>query len=337
MLQTAPKVQIRPGPLKQLSEILQADIKRVDDIIKERMRSDVPLIPKLADYLISAGGKRIRPLLTLATARMYGGDMDKACKLAAAVEFIHTATLLHDDVVDESESRRGKRAANLVFGNQASVLVGDFLFSRAFQLMTETGSIAVLESLSQASAVIAEGEVMQLSASGDIAMTMDGYLEIIRCKTAALFRAACEVGPLVAEDVNEKDVRSMADYGEFLGVSFQISDDILDYTQSVDSMGKEPGDDFREGKITAPVILSLTKSDKQEHDFWHRTMTLQKSTTEDFHTARSILDTQNVLQESLEIAKDFGDKSLKSIEEAPSSDIKTILQDLVPYVISRRS
>jgi octaprenyl-diphosphate synthase len=244
----------------------------------------VALIPKLASYLIAAGGKRIRPLMTLASTSIFSGDMTRAHSLAAAVEFIHTATLLHDDVVDESTARRGQDSANLVFGNQASVLVGDFLFSRAFQLMVDDGSLDVLRILSDASAIIAQGEVMQLSTANNLSTGMGEYLEVIRAKTAALFAAACEVGPVIA-GADAAATRAMAEYGLNLGIAFQIADDALDYAATQEKIGKTPGDDFREGKMTAPIILALMKASPEEMKFWTRTLGEKQQTEQDFTEA----------------------------------------------------
>lgn len=321
-----------------LSQALSADMEAVNTCIRDHMRSDVPLIPKLADYLISSGGKRIRPLMTLACTAIYGGDMARAHRLAAAVEFIHSATLLHDDVVDESKERRGKESAHLVFGTQASVLVGDFLFSRAFQLMTQDSSLEVLRILSRASAVIAEGEVLQLTHTGDMNLTMDQYIDIIKAKTAALFAAACEVAPVIA-DAGEDAQQAMHDYGLYLGIAFQIADDALDYNAERETLGKAIGDDFREGKLTAPVLFALAQADEEERDFWQRVMTHKKQDGGDLQRAQDLIAKHNALKASMDLARSYGDKAVAAMEKAPSlaPDLTEHMIGLVDYAITRES
>jgi octaprenyl-diphosphate synthase len=261
----------RPATLDRLTTLIRTDLEQVNALILERMHSPVALIPQLAGHIIAAGGKRLRPMLTLATARMCGYRGGRQVALAAAVEFIHTATLLHDDVVDASDLRRGLATANAVWGNKPSVLVGDFLFSRAFQLMVEDGSLKVLEILSRASAVIAEGEVLQLVTSNDIATTEEDYLRVIDAKTAELFAAASRIGAVLAER-GETEERALESYGRNLGVAFQLVDDMLDYSAREIELGKSIGDDFREGKITLPVVLALRAADERERQFWRRTL-----------------------------------------------------------------
>lgn len=322
------------NPLGQISDILDEDMKAVNTLILKRMDSNVPLIPQLASYLIAAGGKRIRPLLTLASTELYGGDMSRAALLATSVEFIHTATLLHDDVVDGSEERRGQDAANLVFGNQASVLVGDFLFARAFQLMTEDGSLDVLRILSDASAVIAQGEVMQLSATGKIDTSMDVYLEVIKAKTAALFAAACEIGPVIAGKDHDA-VQALAEFGLNLGIAFQIADDALDYNAEREKIGKAVGDDFREGKLTAPVILALQKADDAEKAFWQRVMSDLEQNEDDLAKAQEIIAKHNTLEESMKLAREYSQKAREALAEAPDHELRALLDRLCEYVVSR--
>ena len=328
--QEAPK----ENPLSALCIALDGDMRAVNALILTRMESNVPLIPQLASYLIAAGGKRVRPLLTLAATALYSGDMSRAALLATSVEFIHTATLLHDDVVDGSDQRRGQEAANLVFGNQASVLVGDFLFSRAFQLMTEDGNLDVLRILSDASAVIAQGEVMQLSLAGKIDTGMGSYLEIIKAKTAALFAAACEVGPVIA-GADRAGVSAMAEFGMNLGIAFQIADDTLDYNADREKLGKTVGDDFREGKLTAPVILALEKADGQEREFWQRTMGAQDQKDGDLQHALALFAKHGTLEASMEMAREYADNARMALAEAPDHPLRAILDDLCGYVISR--
>src|SRR5579859_1445372 len=261
----------RKPDMSALSALVASDLKRVNALILDRMQSPVALIPQLAGHIIAAGGKRLRPMLTLASAKLVGYRGDRHLALSAAVEFIHTATLLHDDVVDASDLRRGLATANAVWGNKPSVLVGDFLFSRAFQLMVEDGSLKVLGILSHASAVIAEGEVLQLVTSNDTATEEAAYLEVIRSKTAELFAAASRIGAVVANRP-EGEEAALDAYGRNLGVAFQLVDDMLDYSAEQTALGKTVGDDFRDGKITLPIVLAFARGDDQERGFWRRTL-----------------------------------------------------------------
>jgi octaprenyl-diphosphate synthase len=322
------------NPLDALQSNLARDMEAVNAMILARMDSPVPMIPQLAGYLIAAGGKRIRPLMTLAAASLYGADMARAHRLATAVEFIHSATLLHDDVVDDSDERRGQKSANAVFGNEASVLVGDFLFSRAFQLMVEDGNLHVLKTLSDASAIIAQGEVLQLSLQGNLDTSMDDYLAVIKGKTAALFAAACEVGPLVANaDMNA--ARIMAEYGMNLGIAFQMADDVLDYASTSSKIGKEVGDDFREGKMTAPVILALQKASADERDFWARCFSAREQTDSDLLRAQSILARHGALEGGLSMARDYAVKAREALAEAPDGPLRAALHSLALYAVER--
>ena len=322
------------SPLDRLLNLMPDDMAAVNDMIVSRMDSPVPMIPQLAGYLIAAGGKRIRPLLTLAATALYDGDMNRAYRLATSVEFIHTATLLHDDVVDASDERRGQKSANIVFGNEASVLVGDFLFSRAFQLMVEDGSLDVLKTLSDAAAIIAQGEVMQLSIQGNLETSMDQYLDVIRGKTAALFAAACEVGPLISHD-NVDAAKTMCEYGLNLGIAFQIADDVLDYSADGKTLGKTVGDDFREGKMTAPVILALAKANAEEREFWRRTMSERTQANTDLVRALSILKSHNALEGGLALARSYATKAREALAEAPDSPVRAALDDLATYAVDR--
>jgi len=324
------------NPLEALSNILEKDMDAVKTEILRRMDSPVTLIPQLASYLIAAGGKRIRPLLTLACTQIYNGDMTRAHTLASAVEFIHTATLLHDDVVDESLERRGKPPANIVFGNQASVLVGDFLFSRAFQLMTDDGSLDVLRVLSTASATIAEGEVMQLATANNIETTFEDYIEVIKAKTAALFAAACEVGPIIA-GADKDQAEAMAEFGMNLGIAFQIADDALDYSANRAELGKAIGDDFREGKITAPVLFALKDASSEENEFWQRTLSNTQTSDADLKTAQEIIAKHNAIEQSLELAKSYGTRAKESLNNTANSQLQPLLNDLIDFTINRKS
>lgn len=321
-------------PLDRLSSLLGDDLAKVNDLIITRMDSHVALIPQLAAWLIAAGGKRIRPLLTLGCTRLYGYTGDRPFGLSAAVEFIHTATLLHDDVVDESVERRGKPSANMVFGNQASVLVGDFLFCRSFQLMVDDGSIDVLRILSDASATIAEGEVLQLSAANDLSTGMGKYTAIIEAKTAALFAAACEVGPIIA-GADATAQKAMRDFGYYLGMAFQIADDVLDYSANREKLGKTVGDDFREGKLTAPVLMALERADTTEREFWARTMERREQTDADLATAQSLLVKHDALNRGLALAREYEDKARAALHTAPKNAIRDALDDVLSFAVGR--
>ncbi len=331
---SAEKPKTIANPLQKLSDLLDADMREVDALIIKNMQSDVPLIPKLAEYLISAGGKRIRPLLTLASTAMFDGNMKQSYLLAAAVEFIHTATLLHDDVVDESNERRGKKAANLIYGNQASVLVGDFLFSKAFQMMVESESLKILSILSGASAIIAQGEVLQLSTTNDIQTDLPAYLEVIESKTAALFEASCEVGAVISNQ-NQTTIDAMRDYGMKLGTAFQIIDDALDYAADQKTLGKEIGDDFREGKMTAPVIFALQNASDEERNFWKRTLGYKNQKDDDFDHAMHLINKHNALDKTIDLAKEYALGARNSLASTPNNTYKALLCDLTDYTISR--
>lgn len=322
------------NPLNELSDLLNQDMKEVNALILQNMQSDVALIPQLAQYLIAAGGKRIRPLLTLAGTAMYDGPMDKSYHLAAAVEFIHTATLLHDDVVDKSAERRGQQAANLIFGNQASVLVGDFLFSKSFQMMVNSGSLEILRILSDAASVIAQGEVLQLSTTSDIETELPAYLNVIESKTAALFAAASEVGPVLSERPDEER-QAMRRYGMKLGTAFQIIDDALDYSADQKKLGKDIGDDFREGKMTAPVIFALQHADHKEKDFWQRTLGDKDQNDDDFIQAMIYITKHRALERTLNLAQQYAEEAKNELRLAPNNIYKKLLADLADYTLSR--
>ncbi len=324
----------KQDPLARLSDLLAEDLAAVNQLILQRMESRVPLIPELAGHLIASGGKRLRPLLALASARLCGDQSQRPHKLAAAVEFIHTATLLHDDVVDASDLRRGEPSANALFGNQASVLVGDFLFSVAFQLMVEDGSLDVLRVLSQASATISEGEVLQLSIQGDGSASEQTYLDIVRAKTAELFAAACRVGAIVAgRAAAEED--ALRAYGLNLGIAFQIVDDVLDYDARQEELGKTVGTDFREGKLTLPALLAAHRGDKSERAFWHRAMIEKDQKPGDFAQAQSLLFKHGALEDSLKRAKHYGAIARDALGLFAESPLKAALIDAVDFTIER--
>lgn len=328
------KKKDRPNPIDVLTGLVESDLARVNRMIELRMQSAVPMIPQLAGHLISSGGKRLRPMMTLAAANLCDYDGENHIKLAATVEFIHTATLLHDDVVDGSGMRRGKRAANLVWGNKATVLVGDFLFSRAFELMVETGSVDVLRILSHASAVIAEGEVLQLATANNLATTEDTYLEVVSAKTAALFAAACEVGAVVA-DRSPDETQALASYGRNFGIAFQLVDDALDYGGSDTRMGKDTGDDFREGKVTLPVILAYRRGGGDEREFWNRTIEKRKQEEGDLDHALGLIESHKSLADTLDRARHFGSIAKDALAIFPDVEYRRALTDIVDFAIER--
>ena len=322
------------GGVERLVSLVSADMERVNQTILARTGSDVTMIPEVANHLISSGGKRLRPMLTLATAALCDYRGDGHIKLAAAVEFMHTATLLHDDVVDESDMRRGKLAARMLWGNEASVLVGDFLLGQAFKMMVEVGSLPALDILSTAATVIAEGEVMQLAAAKDTSTTEDAYLAVIRAKTAALFAAACEVGPVVANRP-KADAAACRSYGANLGIAFQLIDDALDYGGTSAALGKNVGDDFREGKITLPVVLSFRRGTDGERDFWRRTLEKGEIAEGDLETALGIMRKHRALEDTIERARHYGAMARDALEIFGQSPVKTALLETVDFCISR--
>ncbi len=322
-------------PHKRLAEYLQDDLAAVDRLIRERMASEhAPRIPEVTAHLVDAGGKRVRPMLTLAAARLCGHEGDNHHKLAATVEFIHTATLLHDDVVDESGQRRGRPTANLLWDNKSSVLVGDYLFARSFQLMTATGSLKVLDILADAAATIAEGEVLQLTAAANLATTEAIYLKVVRGKTAALFAAAAEVGGVVS-GVEEAQVEALRTYGDALGIAFQIADDLLDYGGDTGATGKNVGDDFRERKLTLPVIKAVAKSDAEERAFWQRTIEKGDQRDGDLEHALHLIARHGTMEATRTEALEWSAKSKSSLKALPAHPLRDMLSDLADYVVAR--
>ena len=322
-------------PFEHLSDLLAEDMNAVNMLIKQRMASEhAPRIPEVTAHLVEAGGKRLRPLLTLASAKMCGYDGPFHIHLAATVEFIHTATLLHDDVVDESNMRRGRKTANLLWDNKSSVLVGDYLFSRSFQLMVETGSLRVLDILANASATTAEGEVLQLTAAQDTNTTEDVYFQVIRGKTAALFAAATEVGGVIAS-APEDQITALNTYGDALGISFQIVDDLLDYRGASQSLGKNTGDDFRERKLTLPVIKAIAKANSEERNFWDRVIVKGDQNDGDLEHAMELLQAHGTLDETRDAAIYWGNKAKSALEALPKSKIRNLLGDLADFVVNR--
>ena len=324
-------------PHDQLANIFIDDMDAVDKLIKQRMASkEAPRIPEVTAHLIDAGGKRLRPMLTLAAAKMCGNKTPYHIHLAATVEFIHTATLLHDDVVDESQQRRGRPTANLLWDNQSSVLVGDYLFSRSFQLMVETGNLRVLDILANASAKIAEGEVLQLTVAQNLNTSEDTYLKVIRGKTAALFEAACKVGGVISY-ADEKIIDALAAYGDALGISFQITDDLLDYAGESSNLGKSIGDDFRERKMSLPLIKVLTKADQKEKNFWIRTIEKGDQQDDDLDHALELMIKHGALEEARKDALYWANKAKQAMNTLPESEIRNALMDLPDYVVKRIS
>ncbi|MCF3593357.1 polyprenyl synthetase family protein [Rhodobacteraceae bacterium LMO-12] len=329
--------QLAAKPHERLAAHLEDGMQAVNALIARRMASEhAPRIPEVTAHLVEAGGKRLRPMLTLATADLCGYGGPYAVHLAATVEFIHTATLLHDDVVDESAQRRGRPTANLLWDNKSSVLVGDYLFSRSFQLMVETGNLRVLDILANASATIAEGEVLQLTAAQDLRTDEAIYLQVVRGKTAALFSAATQVGGVIA-DAPEAQVQALFDYGDALGIAFQIVDDLLDYAGDTKATGKNLGDDFRERKLTLPVIKAVAKADTEERAFWSRTFEKGDQREGDLEHAMALLHKHGALVATREDALDWAAKAKAALELMPEHDVRDMLRDIADYVVARIS
>ena len=332
--QVVPHPSSRQPTLEPMLALVADDMNAVNAVILDRMQSRIPLIPELAGHLIAGGGKRMRPMLTLACAKLldYGGTRHHL--LAAAVEFIHTATLLHDDVVDGSDLRRGRRTANIIWGNPASVLVGDFLFSRSFELMVEDGSLKVLRILSNASAVIAEGEVNQLTAQRQVNTNEDTYLEIIGAKTAALFAAACRIAAVVAE--RDESVELALDaYGRNLGIAFQLVDDAIDYVSDAETMGKGVGDDFRDGKVTLPVILAYARGDAEERAFWEAAMVGHRTSDEDLAHAKTLLARHDTIADTMARARLYARRAIDALTPFPNGKAKSALTEAAEFAVAR--
>ena len=322
-------------PHERLADLLTREMEAVNTLIRTRMASEhAPRIPEVTAHLVEAGGKRLRPMLTLATARLFGYSGDHHIRLAATVEFIHTATLLHDDVVDESAQRRGRPTANLLWDNKSSVLVGDYLFSRSFQLMVETGSLRVLDILANASATIAEGEVLQMTAATDLGTDEAVYLQVVRGKTAALFSAATEVGGVIA-GASEDQVKALFEYGDALGIAFQIADDLLDYQGDSKTTGKNVGDDFRERKLTLPVIKAVAQATPDEYAFWERTISRGRQDEGDLDHALGLMEKYGTLDATRSDAFNWAEKAKAALQALPDHEIRTLLRDLADYVVAR--
>ena len=322
-------------PHERLAEYLVDDLKAVDALIRTRMSSaHAPRIPEVTAHLVDAGGKKVRPMLTRAAARLCGYEGENHHRLAATVEFIHTATLLHDDVVDESAQRRGRPTANLLWDNKSSVLVGDYLFARSFQLMTATGSLKVLDILADAAATIAEGEVLQLTAAANLATTEDIYLKVVRGKTAALFAAAAEVGGVIA-NVSEREVSALRTYGDALGIAFQIADDLLDYGGDTSATGKNLGDDFRERKLTLPVIKAVAQASVEERAFWQRTIEKGDQREGDLDEALKLIAKHNTMAATRTQALEWSETAKRAMDVLPEHPLRDMLCDLADYVVAR--
>jgi octaprenyl-diphosphate synthase len=336
---SAQVIPLKRGPaatpsLAPILSLTATAMNAVNQVILARMQSEIPLIPALAGHLISGGGKRMRPMLTLAAADVLGYQGTRHHKLAAAVEFIHTATLLHDDVVDGSETRRGKETANIVFGNPATVLVGDFLFSRAFELMVEDGSLKVLKILSSASAVIAQGEVDQLVSQRRIETSEERYLHIIAAKTAVLFAAASRIAAVVAER-DDSEERALDDYGRNLGIAFQLVDDALDYDADAAQMGKDQGDDFREGKMTLPVILAYARGTEEERRFWRDAVAGFTNSDEDLAHAITLINRHNAVADTRERARHFAQRACDALAIFPDSAARAAMVEAAQFAVAR--
>ena len=322
------------GSVDLLIKLGKPDMARVDTLIGERLTSDVPVIPALGQHIISAGGKRLRPLLTVAAARLAGASDESCLKLATAVEFIHTATLLHDDVVDGSHLRRGKVAAHLIWGGSSSILVGDFLFARAFELMVEAGSMRALGILAKASSVIAEGEVLQLTRAHDLNLDQATYLDIIRAKSAELFAASTEAGG-VSAGVPDPQIQALRDFGLNFGMAFQLADDALDYSGEAETLGKNAGDDFREGKATLPLLLAIARSGPREAAFWERAIGRREQTEADFRRARELIVGCGAIETTLDLATEYAWQAKAALAVFPAVDWRRALEELADFAVSR--
>ncbi|MDG2187843.1 MAG: polyprenyl synthetase family protein [Hyphomicrobiales bacterium] len=322
--------------IDKLIAITSQDMSRVNNLIIERTLSNTEMIPKISQYLISSGGKRLRPMLTIAASQLCECKNDHYLSLAASVEFMHTATLLHDDVVDDSSMRRGKLSARMLWGNEASVLVGDYLLGEAFKMMVDAKSLKALEVLSNAAAIIAEGEVMQLVYSNNITISQEQYFRIINHKTAKLFSAAAEVGAIIS-NTSLDIANALRDFGLYLGIAFQLTDDALDYSSTKDKLGKDIGDDFYEGKITFPVIVSYKKSTDSEKEIWNYLLTKEEKNQDDFYDALKLIQNKNGLETTLEEARIYGQKAINSLEIFPKSEIKDALIEGVYFSYNRKN
>jgi octaprenyl-diphosphate synthase len=324
---------IRPS-LDSLFRMVEGDLEQVNRLIMERMHSPVALIPQLAGHIVASGGKRLRPMLTLGCARLCGYSGARHIALAAAVEFIHTATLLHDDVVDASDLRRGRDTANALWGNKPAILVGDFLFSRSFELMVDDGSLRILEILSRASSVIAEGEVLQLMTQNDLKTTEESYLEVIRAKTAELFAAACRIGAVVAERPHDEET-ALDRFGRDLGVAFQLVDDMLDFSARQAELGKKIGDDFRDGKVTLPILLAFARGDEAERTFWRRVLEDVDQRAGDLEHGIALVERHGALEDTLCRARRYAAGAIDALSEFADGPERRALIEAASFATER--
>lgn len=337
VIQLKNSISVFNSEISKLTNLCQNDLESTNNLILTNLDSKVPLIKEIASYLILSGGKRLRPLLTACCYHLISNNSNgnnNYIGLAAAVEFIHAATLLHDDVIDESAKRRGLMTANEVWGNKTSVLVGDFLFSRAFQLMTKYGDLQTLKILSDTSVIISEGEVLELSNDKDPTINEDVYFEVINGKTASLFSAACQVGGITAK-ANIKQIESLKSFGTNFGMAFQLIDDAIDYSSTNNSLGKNVGDDFKEGKITLPIILAYLRSNNSEKEFWNRTITNSNQKKEDLNNAIQIINKYNCINDTIERARHFANVAIDSLGVFKHSEYKKSLINLIKSSLNR--
>lgn len=320
--------------LANLKKLIEKEFIETDKLIKNQINSDIDRIPALSKHIIDLGGKRLRPILTLSCAKMLKVKNKNHIKLAAAVELLHTATLLHDDVVDESNYRRGKKTSHILWDNKSSILVGDFLLGKAFQLMVETKSLECLQILSNAASIIAEGEVFQLVETNNVKIKKNKYIKIIESKTAALFSSACVVGGIVS-GANRTQKKNLFDFGKNLGTAFQLIDDAMDYDGLSSKMGKNNGDDFFDGKITLPVILAIKDSDKEEKDFWEKVFNKEVRNKSDLKKAKKIIKEKNTINKTLKLANVYGNNAKKIILKFESNLMRDGLIDLVNFSLIR--
>ena len=332
----SPAPQTKPkhvASLDALYGLIQNDLKHVDTLILDRVSSEIPLIHDVAKHIIASGGKRIRPALTLISAQLFNYQGTSHVAMAAAIEFLHTATLLHDDVVDESKLRRGLATANELYGNKSSVLVGDFLLSQAFQLMVGESSLKALQILSDSSAVISKGEVMQLMTEGQPETSIDDYLKVISSKTAVLFAAACELGAVIAKRPDSEE--ALREFGIYMGIAFQLVDDALDYSADEEMLGKNVGDDFAEGKITLPVIIAYSCGTHEEKTFWKRTLSERAQSGNDFEQALILIHKYQGIDKTIAMAERYCEKARHSLSGFTASPAKSAMFDLVDFCTSR--
>ena len=319
--------------ITQIQEIVCEDLSKVNNIIIKNIGNEVPMISELSKHILASGGKRIRPIITLLTSKLCNYKGKNHLSLAACIEFIHTATLLHDDVIDESKLRRGVATANDIFGNKTSVLVGDFLFSRSFELMVANGSKTILEVLSAASSTIAKGEVLQLTTINDCSTSEETYMNIINSKTASLFGAASEISAILSKK-NKNIQNALLTYGQKLGIAFQLTDDALDYVGS-ESLGKEIGDDFKEGKITLPIIICLRNANKEEILFWNKTIEDLEQTDQDLNKALSLIKKYQAIEKTLALANQYCSEAINALDIFPHSETKLALESLAKLAVNR--